>query len=1170
MLAPTIDVSYRIDDCYVRDHGQVWLTGTQALVRLAMLQRQADIAAGLDTAGFISGYRGSPLGGVDLALWKASDHLAALGIRFQPAINEELAATAILGTQQVETEGAATVDGVFGIWYGKGPGLDRAGDALKHGNALGSSPRGGVLVVAGDDHGSVSSSMPHQSDQSMIAWSMPVLHPATIEDYLHFGLYGFALSRFTGLWTGFKAISETVESAATVTLPPELPRFAVPAGFEAPEGGLHYRWADGPGTGLEDRMAYKIEAARAFLHANPINRTIVGTPDARLGIVTVGKAHLDLMEALRKLGLGERDLKRAGIRILKIGCVWPLGRGEVESFARGLRLLWVVEEKGPVVEDQLRSLLFNAPDDRRPRIVGKHDLRGAPLVPAAGELRPSVLAPLVVKVGDGVIDETLVQRLRQRLGAIAGATCDAGLTEAAVKRTPYFCSGCPHNTSTRVPDGSKAMTGIGCHYMAAWMGRETSGMIQMGGEGANWVGVAPFTKTRHVFQNLGDGTYYHSGLLAIRQAVAAGIDITYKILFNDAVAMTGGQPVDGPIGVAEIARQVLAEGVRRVTVVSDEPEKYPAGYLPAGISARHRDDLMAIQREFRDIRGTSVIIYDQTCAAEKRRRRKRGLMAEPARRVFINQRVCEGCGDCSVKSNCTSVLPMETPFGTKRTIDQSACNKDFSCLDGFCPSFVTVEPGEGADSQPDRLARFADRIRQEAGRLDQPDRFETGDIHELLIAGVGGTGVVTVGAVIAMAAHLEGRRTSVLDFMGFAQKGGAVLSHVRIADRGAGLNQVRIDKGCADVLLACDRVVGSGPDALATLRQGHSRVLCNTHDIPTAAFVRDRNARLDGDDMLARLRGAAGRGNVETVDAQAITGAIAGNTVGANMFMLGYAFEMGLVPLSHDALMRAIEINGVAVSANRTIFQLGRLAVARPDAVATWCDEARVAPAVVEDETLDALIDRLAGELVAYQDADYAERYRRVIASVRQAEGRRPGAGGFPFTRVVARNLFKLMAYKDEYEVARLLTDDSFLHDLRARFGDGSRLTFHLAPPLLARMNPETGEPRKMTFGPWILTAMRGLSRLKGLRGTPFDPFGRTAERKAERLLVEDYRALVESLAPSLAPETLAAAIELAALPDQVRGYGHVKSKAIADYHARKAQLLARMKESKVLHRTAA
>jgi indolepyruvate ferredoxin oxidoreductase len=1155
---------YRLADNLAAREGVVFLTGTQALIRLALMQAARDAGRGIASQGFISGYRGSPLGMVDQQAWKAAKPLGAAGVVFLPAINEELAATAVLGTQRVESDPERTADGVFAMWYGKGPGVDRAGDALKHGNAYGSSPRGGVLIVAGDDHGCVSSSMPFQSDVAMQSWHMPVVAPASVAEYLEFGLYGWELSRFAGNWVGLTALSEVVESGSTVDLDATNARVAAwkaaaeveaESGFVRPAGGLHYRWPDLPSLQIEERLHAKLDAVRAFAKVNAIDRQIVESAQATVGIVTCGKAHFDLLEVFRRLDLSLDTLAEAGVRLYKVGLSYPIEPTRLEAFAEGLSEILVVEEKHPVVESQLRDLLYNR--DARPAIVGKRDAAGRALISELGELRPSRLIEIVAR--------WLAARFPalDRRHLVVDFTLPPLLSNAGdtVKRLPYFCAGCPHNTSTKIPKGSRAQAGIGCHAMASWMDRDTAGLIQMGGEGVDWVSHSQFTKVPHVFQNLGDGTYYHSGYLAIRQAIAAGTNITYKILFNDAVAMTGGQPVDGAITVDGIARQVEAEGATQVVVLSDDIAKYDAIHdrFPKGTEFYDRGELDVVQRRLREMKGVTVLIYEQTCAAEKRRRRKKGELVDPARRLFINTQVCEGCGDCSVQSNCVAVLPTETPLGRKRKIDQSSCNKDYSCAQGFCPSFVGVVGGTlkkrpGALAGPG-AARFATLVAE----LPRPLPHAWTGPYDLLVSGVGGTGVITVGTVIAMAAHLEGHSASVLDFTGFAQKGGSVLSFVRLAKDKAALNQVRIDTQQADAVLACDIVVAASPDALQSMRRGRTRVLANTHEIPVAESLSNPDASLKIDALLEKIAFAAGASQVETMDAQMLAEDFLGDLIVSNIVAMGYAWQRGLVPVGLAALQRAIELNGVAIESNKAAFSLGRLAAADPAACRDLLHEPD--PDAARAETVDELVARSARFLESYQNTRYAGRYRRLVAAVRGREEAIAGAGSaLPLTRTVAEQMRKLMAYKDEYEVARLYTDGTFAKQLAEQFEGDLRLEFYMAPPVLVKPKGQarTAAPKKRRFGAWLLPLLKILARGKALRGTRIDPFGRTEERKLERRLIDEYEARIAELLAALSTDKLALATAIANVPATIRGYGHVKLASVAIARARESELLNR------------
>ncbi len=1125
---------YALPDRYARSSGRVFLTGTQALVRVLLDQARRDRAAGLKTAGFVSGYRGSPLGGVDMELWRAKHLLDEADVRFLPAVNEDLAATAMLGSQQVESDPNRTVQGVFGMWYGKGPGVDRAGDALKHGNAYGSSPHGGVLVVAGDDHGCVSSSMPHQSDVAFMAWFMPTLNPANVQEFLTFGEWGYALSRFSGMWVGFKAISDVVESGASVELPGDR-RFAVPD-YTPPATGLHYRWPDLPGFQIEERMEAKKHAVFAFAEANPIDNTVFGLKDARCGIVTTGKAHLDLMEALRLLGLDERACRRLGIDIYKVGMVWPLARRGALDFVRGKEEVLVVEEKRGIIESQLKEYFYDWPGAKPARMVGKNDEHLQRLVPWTGELSPRLLVPILAARLDALFPG---EGIAKRAAAVTAEAVPMLNVSGAV-RTPYFCSGCPHNTSTRVPEGSKALAGIGCHFMASWMDRETTSLIQMGGEGVNWAASSMFTGKGHVFQNLGEGTWYHSGSMAIRQAIAAGANITYKILYNDAVAMTGGQPVDGPVSVQAIAQICRAEGVARIALVSDAPEKFRAAEFPAGTTIHDRRDLDAVQRELREVPGVSVLIFEQTCATEKRRRRKRGTLPAVNRHVVINEAVCEGCGDCSVESNCLSVEPVVTEFGPKRRINQSTCNKDFSCLNGFCPSFVTVE---GVRKPP--APKAAAGVEAALAALPEPDIPALTGVYGLLVTGVGGTGVVTLGALLTMAAHLEGRGASVLDFTGFAQKFGPVLSYIRLAPHPREIQQVRIDARGADALIGCDVVVSSSPKASACYHAG-TRAVVNLAEMPTGDIVLHRDAQLRVDDRLAAIRSVVRE--AAAVDANRLAEALMGDAVFANMMMLGMAWQTGLVPVSRAALERAIELNGVAVAANLRAFALGRLAAVRPELL-----EPVAAPVPVLQDAEAVIAHRMAA-LTGYQSARYARAYRAALAPLDAApEGVRLAA---------ARALYRLMAIKDEYEVARLHGDAGFRAKLAEEYGEGARVSYHLAPPLWPTGRDARGRPRKREFGPWMGRAFGVLARMRRVRGTPLDPFGWTAERRMERGLIRWHKGLIARAGREVTPETAGAWEAILGAPMDIRGYGPVKEAAAEAVKARVEAALGEVRKA--------
>ncbi|MFQ5534465.1 MAG: indolepyruvate ferredoxin oxidoreductase family protein [Sphingomonadales bacterium] len=1157
-----------LEDKYTLDSGRVYLSGIQALVRLPLMQRRRDIEAGLNTAGFISGYRGSPLGGFDASLWRAKQHLEDHHIRFLPAVNEDLAATSVWGTQQVNSFPGARYDGVFAAWYGKGPGVDRSGDPLKHGNFAGSSKNGGVLVFFGDDHGCKSSTTAHQSEHAMIAAMIPVFNPATVQDYLDLGLFGWAMSRYSGLWAGFKCVSETVESSASCHVDPGRVAIVAPDDFEMPLGGLNLRLAEPNLAFQEERVIrYRLPAAQAFVRANRLDRVVLPGGKGGLGIVTAGKAYLDVRQALSDLGIDRARAEALGIGVYKLAMTWPVEPQGLRAFADGFKELLVIEEKRPVIEEQAASLLFNIDAAERPRLVGKADETGAPLLPSHGEIDPAMVARAITArlKATGAWDERLTQDLERLEIKLRHS---APSSTPGVVRLPYFCSGCPHNSSTRVPDGSMALAGIGCHAMALWMpDRPTALPTQMGGEGANWIGMSSFTSMPHIFQNLGDGTYFHSGITGIRAAVAAKANITFKILFNDAVAMTGGQPIDGELTVPEITQQVHAEGVTKIIVVTDEPDKYPnnAGFAP-GVTVRRREELDQVQRQLRELPGTTIMIYDQTCAAEKRRRRKRGLFPDPDQRLFINEAVCEGCGDCSDKSNCVSVQPLETEFGRKRMIDQSNCNKDFSCVQGFCPSFATVQGGALRKhalpaSAVGAAAPFANLPDPTIKPLDRP--------YGILITGIGGSGVVTVSALMGMAAHIEGKGCSVQDMTGLAQKNGAVVSHVRLAPKPEDLSTVRLGTAEADLLLGCDLIVAGGPDALQRVGAGRTNAIVNSHVTPTASFQSDPDADFQGAAFMKTIAEATGQGHSAFVEATRLATALMGDAIATNVFMLGYAFQMGYVPLSREAIEAAIELNGVTIAANLQTFNWGRLAAHDPEAVE------KVAGLQSADDdtqafarTLEEIVDIRVAELERYQDADYARAYSEFIARVAAEEAARAN-DRTDLSESVARNLFKLMAYKDEYEVARLYSEPGFRERLNNQFEGDFKLRIHLAPPLLSRPDPVTGVPEKTSFGPWMFTAFKLLVRFKRLRGGMLDPFGHTTERKAERQMIQDYRKLIEQVLEDLSPENHALALMIAGIPEQIRGFGHIKLASMEKARTRRKKLLARYQATRAPARAA-
>jgi len=1155
--------SLSLDDKYALDHGRAFMSGVQALVRLPMLQHTRDRAQGLNTAGFISGYRGSPLGGYDQALWKAREHLQAHHVVFQPGVNEELGATAVWGSQQLDLYPEhRRYDGVFGLWYGKGPGVDRCSDVFKHANMAGTARHGGVIAVAGDDHVAKSSSVAHQSDHIFKACGLPVFFPSTVQEILDLGLHAWALSRFSGLWSGLKTIQEVVESSSSVWVDPDRVDIVIPQDFPMPEGGLHIRWPDAPLAQEARLMDHKWYAALAYIRANRLNRTVIDSPHARLGLIASGKAYNDMRQALVDLGIDDATAARIGLRVHKVNVVWPLEADTTRTFAQGLQEILVIEEKRQMIEYQLKEELYNWREDVRPTVLGKFSTdehgdhsggewsRPNPaahwLLRAKADLNPALIARAIAQRLERLqilplLDADTRRRIARRLQEIDDKDREAleiGQRAAggATDRAPWFCSGCPHNTSTRVPEGSRATAGIGCHYMVVWMDRSTSTVTQMGGEGVNWVGQAPFTDERHVFANLGDGTYFHSGLLAIRQAIAAGVNITYKILYNDAVAMTGGQPLDGNLRVPEMTRELQAEGVRAMVVVTDEPERY-AGVdgLAPGVTVHPRSELDALQRRMRDVPGCTVIIYDQTCATEKRRRRKRGTMPKARTHLVINEAVCEGCGDCSTQSNCLSIEPVDTPLGRKRRINQSSCNQDLSCAQGFCPSFVSVEGGQLRQRAPGPQHPDPHTLPP----LPEPDVPKAPHPWGIVVAGIGGTGVITIGQLLGVAAHIEGKGIVTQDSAGLAQKGGATWSHIQIADRPEAIHTTRVPTAAADLVMGCDPIVSAQPTTLGVMGVGRTRVALNTHGAPTAAFVKDGSWQFPAahcDDVIGH---AVGPERVRRIDTQRLAEHLLGDALFANPLMLGFAWQLGWVPLSRAALRRAIELNAVQVDRNLAAFEWGRRAAHDPAAVERLLTSAQPVQWVRRDgpQDLEALVARHSDALRAYQGDRLARQYRAVVERVTSAE---QALGTQRLAQVVARQLFRLMAIKDEYEVARLLTSPAFEQQMADTFEGSTRWGYHLAPPFWPGRGPD-GHPIKRRFGPWLRPVLRALAHCKGLRGHWFDPFGHTAERRDERAWLQRYLDAIDELVLGLSAERLPLALEIAQVPDSIKGYGHVK-----------------------------
>ncbi|QIE57678.1 indolepyruvate ferredoxin oxidoreductase family protein [Pikeienuella piscinae] len=1123
-----------LGDRYDLECEQVLLNGTQALVRLMLTQKWRDSQAGHNTAGYVSGYRGSPLGGVDATFLGAKKWTEPADILFEPALNEDSGATMLWGAQQAGLRGDGTHDGVFGLWYGKGPGVDRSGDVFRHASLAGTAPLGGVLAAMGDDHTGESSTTVHQSDFAFVDAHMPILAPAGVQEIIDLGVHGYALSRFASLWVGVKCLKDTIESTAVIDGRPDRVQVTIPTDFEMPEGGLSIRLGDDRIPQEVRMQRYKRWAAHAYARANGIDKRVRGKKGAKIGVVSAGKSWLDVAHALDLLGIDEETAERIGVTVYKPAMIYPLEPTALKDWAEGLELIVVVEEKRSLIESQIKELLYDLP--MRPRVVGKRDEADNVLFPVEMGLNPVDVA---LKLGRILFDEGVASEINTRRIEALEATANSANVEATPERTPWFCAGCPHNSSTKLPDGSIGFAGIGCHFMAQWMDRGVSGYTHMGGEGVNWIGESRFSKTKHAFQQLGDGTYTHSGQQAIRSAVAANANITYKILYNDAVAMTGGQTLEGGLEVYRIIDEVKAYGVKKLVVVYDEKEGFDPSKVPAGVETRKREELDAVQRELREIEGVTALIYVQTCAAEKRRRRKRGKFPDIDKRVYINPEVCEGCGDCGVQSNCVAVAPLDTELGRKRQIDQSACNKDFSCLKGFCPSFVTLH---GATVKKEKAAGL------DLPDLPEPVIPEIDKVWNTVTTGVGGTGVVTIGALLGMAAHVEGKGAGVMEMAGLAQKGGAVQIHCRIAESPADITAIRVATGEADVVIGGDLLVTAGAKTLALMANGRTGVVCNTYEINTGEFTRDGGFRIPADRLRLGLEARVGDENVVYLNATRLAERLLGDAIFSNVLVLGAAWQMGRIPLAKESILKAIELNGAGVEGNKAAFEIGRWAVVHPEEA-----KKAVAPRQVAATTWAEKIDLRHRRLIAWGGRKWADRWLASVRAAEAAEKKIPGADGF--AEAAAFGLFKLMSYKDEYEVARLHAE-TLESQIGERFDNVRKIEFHMAPPIFGRKDSK-GQPVKSTFGPWLLPVLKRLAKLKGLRGTPLDVFGYSAERRAERAAIAEHEALLAELGANLTPETHATAVQLAALPLQVKGFGHIKAANAKAAAARRAELLA-------------
>ena len=1113
-------------DKYDLETPDVFVSGTQALVRLCLLQAEIDRRAGLNTAGYVSGYRGSPLGSIDLQFEQATNVLEAANVTFAPALNEDLAATALWGTQQANLHGEGKYDGVFGIWYGKGPGVDRTGDVFRHANLAGTADKGGVLALMGDDHGGESSTVCHQSEYAMMDVMITVLNPANLEEMVDFGLHGWALSRFASVWCGIKCVKDNIESTASVTLTPDSFHTHLPNDFEMPMGGLNIRRADHRHDQEQRLHAHKMRAVNAYVRANKLDRvTVSGGQTPRFGIVSTGKAYMDVVQALADLGIDARAAEKLGLSVYKIGMSWPVEPEGLKAFASGLTDILVVEEKRGLLESQVKEILYNTAQP--PSVFGKRDLEGARLLTEEGSITSMEVARAIA--AKLLPEEVRSASLNKRLAEIDTALMRE-FAPLSVTRAPYFCAGCPHNSSTVLPEGTRGYAGIGCHWMAQFMDRDVEGFTHMGGEGANWIGEACFSHRPHMFQNIGDGTFNHSGLMAIRAAVAAGVNMTYKVLYNDAVAMTGGQTHEGGITPVEIAGLLRASGVAPLVLVTDDLTRHDKSAYPDGMRFYHRSELQIVQKELAEVKGVSGLIYDQTCATEKRRRRKRGKMVDPDERIMINPEVCEGCGDCGVQSNCVAILPLETELGRKRQIDQSACNKDFSCIKGFCPSFVSVKGGQLRKPEATQLTSDL-AAPTPVFPLDKP--------MSIVLTGVGGTGVVTIGALLGMAAHLEGRGCGIIDMAGLAQKGGAVTSHIRIAATPEDISAIRIGPGSADLLLGCDNLVSAEAGLLKLMRaDGH--VVANSYEMPTGDFTRDADASLPSADIAQRLSGIVGEDRAFMVNATQMALSLLGDAIAANLFLLGVAFQRGLIPLSAGAIEEAITLNNVAVEQSKQAFMWGRQWVADPEEVeAALAEKAATVPLAMASriEDLDDIIADRVARLTTYQDARYAEQYRSLLSPVIAGDKDERQR----LSKAAARYLYKMMAIKDEYEVARLYSDGQFSQQIKQMFEGDVKLSVHLAPPLLAKQDPASGRPRKSQYGSWIWPAFKLLRHLRAVRGTWMDVFGYTEERKRERQARDDYCAILVEICANLTPKNYESAVEMASLPEKIRGFGPVR-----------------------------
>lgn len=1124
---------------YTCQTGPVFLSGNQAYLRLVFEQQRRDREAGLNTGGFISGYRGSPFGNFDSECKGVEGALNERDIHFNPGVNEAMAATAIWGSQQIDLFEGKQFDGAFGLWYGKGPGVDQAADALHHANLWGTSQHGGVVMAVGDDPMSRSSSIQQQSEYVLSGLCIPIMHCSSVQDIYDFGLIAYQMSRYAGVWVAVKSVSDIAESWYMVDINPNRTETVLPdpSEFVIPDSGVHTRWPDRSVDQDERIVNVRLPAVKAFTKANKLNKVTLDAKQRRMGIITAGKSYLDTIEALNDLGIDDPMRDELGLAVFKIAVIWPMEESLVQEFAESVDEILVIEESRPFLETQVKDILFDMPMDSRPLVMGKKGRDQQVQFPSNGELTPALISKVLV---DWLKPYKTTESMNQWIAVLENTDKQLGVPRNSVERTPYFCSGCPHSSSTKLPDGApEQLIGIGCHFLVGLMDRKGTTYTQMGGEGATWAGASPFLGNRHTFINIGDGTFYHSGSTAIRQAIASGINITYKVLFNDAVAMTGGQSFDGPLTVEGITQQMHAEGAARVVVVSREPEALNKAAFAPGTDLYHRDDLQQVMKELAETKGVTILIYEQTCATELRRRRKRKIVETPKKLTFINSRVCEGCGDCGVQSNCLSVQPLETELGRKRVIDQSGCNLDFSCVKGFCPSFVTIEGGELAKGS---AVDLSDEI---FSALPEPTPKALDGVFGSLVCGIGGTGVVTISSMIGEAAKAEGFASQVLDLTGMAQKFGAVYCHLKVAHSVEELNSTRLSIGKADLLIGADIVTSASDEGMSRLREGHTQGVVNSHEIVTGAFTRDGDFTIPVDDMKQALERFTGEGHCHFFDSTVVSETLTGNTIGANMMLLGYACQKGWLPVKRQSLEDAITENGVAVAYNQRVFKIGRLMAHDPDAVKVLLEQGATIP---EWEVLSAsteeLISRREKDLVAYQSKSYAKKFTRLINRVREAEAKLNGDSD-EITAAAARYLYKLMAYKDELEVARLYTDGTWEKQIKENFSGDYKIKFHMAPPLISKRDPITGQLKKREFGGWMLSALKIVSKFKGLRNTPLNPFGYSAERKEDKELLSQYESVLKQIISDLNEENKEIALEMAKVPEFIRGYGHVRTQNI-------------------------